>query len=566
MSNIVKKFLKNQNGNFAIIFGLTLAPIAMSMGLAADYSAFQRMDSRVQFATEAAMLAASKHMNYVREQDYAYDGKYDLTNAQLVAEVDKVFKPFFEANFSAGGYELKPDQYTLEYIEADNNTKVLVTMKYDTAVMSAFGKDTMYSSREMIINLKVQPNNYVIDIVMCIDATGSMQNTLNAVKASAMTFNQNLREELGVGPDSTKIKIRVRPMFYRDWEEGRTYQTAMVAYNAAYETYLEDYNEWATGGEESVTGTNWEDLRSNLQSSWNSSSWYFLNGKNWKKSTSKSHPKTHKRVKYEGNWYYFESIADLNAMVDSEKAADTVFIKPETGTPPTPPTKPINHALNDYGDFIDLDPTSFATTGDTKADQNAKFTNFLGSTHAFGGADLPEAAGACLNEAIRSNWYDTQSTDSKTYFKIPNGDKIVSELDDIPAGTYTKVTNIPVVVFWSDAAINSLQKSRDYISPTTPTSYTTFQSLWNDVRPTSETPNPNYSPSGSGGTSKYDLIDKRYRMMIHFGPYNISGFSTLYGWDKVFYGGSLSTGNSQAVKVIAKKILETVPDLLRVGS
>ncbi len=110
-------------------------------------------------------------------------------NAEIVAELDSVFKPFFEANFAAGGYELSDDQYDLEYIEADNNTKVRVTMRYDTSVMAAFGTDAMYSTREMIINLKVQPNNYVIDIVMCIDATGSMQNTLNKVKASAMTFN-----------------------------------------------------------------------------------------------------------------------------------------------------------------------------------------------------------------------------------------------------------------------------------------------------------------------------------------------------------------------------------------
>lgn len=566
MKNIVKSFLKNNGGNFAIIFGLVLAPVAMSIGVAADYAGFKRMEGRMALSTEAAMLAASKELVRLREIDYAADGDYDMTNAQLVTEIDKVFKPFFEANFSAGGYELAPDQYTLEYIEAENNTKVLVTMKYDTAVMNAFGKDKMYASREMIINLKVQPNNYVLDIVMCIDATGSMQNTLNAVKNSAMKFNENLREELGVGPDSKKIKIRVRPMFYRDWEEGRTYQTAMVTYNAQYADYEIAYAEWATGGEESITGTNWEDLRTNLQSSWNSSSWYFLNGKNWKKSTNSTHPKTHKRVKFEGNWYYMTSIAELNTWVDTKKAADIVFIAPGTGTPPTPPTKPTNHALNDYGSFIDLDPTSYATTGATKADQNAKLTAFLGSTSAFGGADLPEAGGACLNEAIRSDWYDIQSTDSKTYFSIPNSDTIVSEMDEVPTGSYTKVTNIPIVVFWSDAAINSLQKSRDYISPTTPVSYDTFKSLWNDVRPTSEAVNPNYNPSGAGGLSKYDLIDKRYRMLIHFGPHNISGFSTLYSWDKVYYGGSLSTGNSQAVKVIAKKILEAVPDLLRVGS
>jgi hypothetical protein len=387
MKNIVKSFLKNNGGNFAIIFGLVLAPVAMSIGLAADYAAYKRMDGHMQLATEAAMLAASKELVRLREIDYAADGDYDMTNAQLVKEIDKIFKPFFEANFSAGGYELKPDQYTLEYIEAENNTKVLVTMKYNTAVMSTFGKNQMYSSREMVINLKVQPNNYVIDIVMCIDATGSMQNTLTAVKNSAMKLNQNLREELGVGLDSTKIKIRVRPMFYRDWEEGR---------------------------EESISGTNWATLRTNLQNSWNSSVWYFQNGTKWTKSTKSTHAKTHKRVKYNNKWEYFTNIALLNDWVDEKIATDIVFVPPNPANAPTPPTKPINHALNDYGDFIDLDPNF--SSGNTKADQNTILTTFLGSTNASGGADLPEAAGACLNEAIRSNWYDIQSNEAKEYF------------------------------------------------------------------------------------------------------------------------------------------------------
>ena len=271
--------------------------------------------------------------------------------------------------------------------------------------------------------------------------------------------------------------------------------------------------------------------------------------------------KTHKRIKYNNKWEYFTSIALLNDWVDEKMATDIVFVPPNPANAPTPPTKPINHALNDYGDFIDLDPNF--SSGNTKADQNAILTTFLGSTNASGGADLPEAAGACLNEAIRSNWYDIQSNEAKEYFKVKSGDKIVSELDQVPLESYTKISNIPVVVFWSDAAINSLQKSRDYISPTTPVSYTNFQNLWGSVIPNSD---PQSSRGVAKSPSTRPIIDTRYRMMIHFGPHNISGFSTLYSWDKVYYGGSLSTGNNQAVKVIAKKILEAVPDLLRVGS
>jgi hypothetical protein len=561
MKNIIKSFARNSSGNFGIMFGLVLTPVLMCMGAAVDYAGFKRMESRMTLASEAAMLAGSKAVVKMREDDYALDGKYDLSNAQIVAELDKVFKPFFEANFSAAGYNLGKDQYKLEYIEADNNTKVRVSMDYDTAVMGIVGKKTIKATREMLINLKVQPNNYVIDIVMCIDATGSMQNTLNAVKASAMTFNNDLREQIGVGTESQKVKIRVRPMFYRDWEEGLAYKNAMTTYNTAYAQYLVALHDWETGGEKIISGTNWTQMRTNLQNQWNSSSWYYQNGKNWKESTKASNPKTHKRVDYQNNWNYFTSVTELNTWVDGLIVADTVFIKPKTGPKPTEPTKPVNYGLTAYDGFIDLDPNS--TSGFTRLDQNNKLTSFLGSQTAWGGNDLPESAGACLNEAVRSNWYDIKSAESREYFKVHSGDAIISEKDPVPTGTYTKITNIPVVVFWSDAAIQSLQKSRDYISATTPVTYSAFQNLWNGAIPAGD---PESSKGVAANGTGRPVIDNRYRMMIHFGPQGISGFSTLYTWDKVFYGGSLSTGNKDGVKVIAKKILEAIPDMLRVGT
>lgn len=69
MKNIVKSFLKNNGGNFAIIFALVLTPVAMTVGVATDYAGFRRMDSRMSLATEAAMLAASKELVRLREID-----------------------------------------------------------------------------------------------------------------------------------------------------------------------------------------------------------------------------------------------------------------------------------------------------------------------------------------------------------------------------------------------------------------------------------------------------------------------------------------------------------------
>ncbi|MCB1423541.1 MAG: hypothetical protein KDJ69_13975, partial [Nitratireductor sp.] len=171
----MKKFLRNEGGNFATILGVAITPVLMCAGVSVDYVGFKRLETRMTLSAEAAMLAASKEVQKAREEDYADNGNYDFSNAELVEKLDEVFKPHFEANYEAGGYDLHEDSYTLEYMEVDDQAKVMITMDYDTAVMRAFGYNKMTARKEMVINMKVQPKNYIIDIVMCIDATGSMQ-------------------------------------------------------------------------------------------------------------------------------------------------------------------------------------------------------------------------------------------------------------------------------------------------------------------------------------------------------------------------------------------------------
>lgn len=539
MKGIVKKFLKDEGGNFATILGVALTPVLMCAGVSVDYVGFKRLETRMTLSAESALLAASKEVKKMQEEDYADNGVYDYSNDEYVAKLDEVFKPFFETNYEAGGYELGEDNYTLEYIEADNVTKVAVTMDYDTAVMRAFGYEKMTARKEMVVNLKVQPKNYIIDIVMCIDATGSMQNTLDAVQASAKTFNSDLRAELGVGDFSQKMKIRVRPIFYRDWEEGRDYQYAYASYEQDLQDWEDQWGDWEPGDSTGLS----ESERNSLRNSFNYSGWYYQRYGYWYYSNRYWKPKTHKRVYYEGSYHYFRDMAELEAWMNTLEGSGS-------GSPPPQPEPPVNHGLNMYGDFIDLDPSDedAARAGDDRTtmreERSDELESFLGSTYAFGGHDWPEAAGACLNEAIRSDWFDNQSAEAREYFKIPEHHLIIKQGDPIPAQTYTLVTPVPVVVFWSDATINSLSLSQQYLSSTTPTSWSTFKNLWQD-------------------DSK---IEQSHKLLVRFGPESASGFNTIMGWDRTYYGGSLTVGNQQAVKVIAEKILDSIPDMLRVGS
>ncbi|WP_156892540.1 TadE/TadG family type IV pilus assembly protein [Salaquimonas pukyongi] len=539
MKGIVRKFLKDDGGNFAIILGLALTPVIMCAGVSVDYVGFKRVENRMTLSAESALLAASKEVKKMQEEDYADNGRYDYSNEQYVAKLDEVFKPFFEANYEAGGYDLDRENYTLEYIEVDNVTKLAVAMDYDTAVMKAFGYDRLTARKEMVVNLKVQPKNYIIDIVMCIDATGSMQNTLDAVQASAKTFNTDLRTELGVGEFSQKLKIRVRPIFYRDWEEGRDYQNAYAGYEQDLQDWENEWGDWEPGDGSGLS----ESEKNQFRNEFNYSSWYYNKNGRWRKSNRNWKPKTHKRVRHEGTKYYFRDMAELEAWMNTLEGSGS-------SEPPPRPEPPVNHGLNMYGDFIDLDPSEeeAARAGEDRlsmrSDRNDLLEGFLGSTHAFGGHDWPEAAGACLNEAVRSDWFDNQSAEAREYFKIPDHHMIIQQGEPIPAQTYTLVTPVPVVVFWSDATINSLSLSRQYLSSTTPTSWASFKNLWQD-------------PS---------KMEQSHKLLVRFGPESASGFNTIMGWDRTYYGGSLTVGNQQAVKVIAEKILDSIPDMLRVGS
>ena len=60
MHRLLKRFCNNEGGNFAIIFGLVLVPIAASIGAGVDYSQMYSRKSKMQSAADTAVLAAAQ--------------------------------------------------------------------------------------------------------------------------------------------------------------------------------------------------------------------------------------------------------------------------------------------------------------------------------------------------------------------------------------------------------------------------------------------------------------------------------------------------------------------------
>ena len=288
----------------ANICGLPPFRYFFAVGASVDYSRYSRGVTNLTSAGDIAIFAASKKMS----------GSGENNDDALQLELEDEFDKFMVANFDKDEYSMEFTR-TLTFDRDAQTVSVEVEGTQKTAflqvtnVFGMFGTDQLTFKTTLGTRLETTPENYVMDIIMCIDATGSMQNTLNSVQANAATFNTQLRSELNIDQTDPRFKVRVRPIYFRDWQDQQYY--GQWGY---YWTYYPTHSWWHR--------------------------WHRV----WRQNT-----------------------------------AAGISIAP---------------------DFYDLDDA-----GDTAA-----FQAFLNTETASGGGDAPEAAGACLNEGMRSDWYDRDET------------------------------------------------------------------------------------------------------------------------------------------------------------
>jgi Flp pilus assembly protein TadG len=106
---MLKKFWRNQDGNYAAIFAFAMIPIITSVGLAVDYSNISRLKYSLGDATDAAGLAVSKLY---------------VTGTKTDAELRDFAQKFFAANFDPK-YLPKTVVTTTFPNEAGNSSKEL---------------------------------------------------------------------------------------------------------------------------------------------------------------------------------------------------------------------------------------------------------------------------------------------------------------------------------------------------------------------------------------------------------------------------------------------------------
>ncbi len=201
----VKKFLKNDSGNVAMIFGIALIPLMLSVGAAVDYSRASSLQSKVAHATDAALLAAvASVIDDVDLEDTA------AINSRLKRE----FEPFFLANMNDYPY-YKYGGYSISFDPKTKAVDVDVDFDYKTAVFGVVGVNSWQSDVNAAAKLEVNSGG-AISMYLVLDRSGSMRSKtgggvtkLKSLQIAVSSMIENFKES-----DSGEEYIRMGAVAY----------------------------------------------------------------------------------------------------------------------------------------------------------------------------------------------------------------------------------------------------------------------------------------------------------------------------------------------------------------
>lgn len=210
--NRLARLHADERGSFAVVLALALVPVIATFGLAANYSAANGRKTSYQTIADAAALAGATAA--------ATDGDD--------ARKDRA-RQWFDTQTTV--QKLPPANVT---VTVNNGTvKVDATATVEPMInMAHLGTvDVKVSSTAQIAQERIRR---VLDVAFCIDATGSMQNTINSVKARASSFSDDLNTALAARGLEKFDYTRIRAVFYRDFavDDGKEHTSRWYTYTA----------------------------------------------------------------------------------------------------------------------------------------------------------------------------------------------------------------------------------------------------------------------------------------------------------------------------------------------
>jgi hypothetical protein len=191
-----RRFCRDASGTIAVMFAFALLPLLLFVGAALDYSRASSDRAGLQRAVDAAVIAA---------------GREKVADAERVVIAEKVFRssvrPDLVGNVTRMAFRMDATVTKITgEVDSVTPTTILGIGGWRNVPIGAYS--------EIVI---AKPQVRQLDVVMCIDASASMDATLNAVKNNALTFEANLNAEIQRRGFDPFDAMRVRVIFFRDY-------------------------------------------------------------------------------------------------------------------------------------------------------------------------------------------------------------------------------------------------------------------------------------------------------------------------------------------------------------
>ncbi|MES2907193.1 MAG: TadE/TadG family type IV pilus assembly protein [Pseudomonadota bacterium] len=211
------RFAAAQRGTVAIIFAFAFIPVLLITGAAVDYTHVSSSKAALQEQLDAAILAGTtfKTSDNKEKIEFARKHFYASTPADLKSYVHSL---------------------DIDIMADEQGLHGAIDAIVPTQFMHVLGWDEMRTT--LISEADITVDNRQLDMVFCIDATGSMQEEINGVTSAASSLEDQINAKLKAKHKTPFNAMRVRVIFYRDFgaEEGKIDLFAPPQSQEAYNT------------------------------------------------------------------------------------------------------------------------------------------------------------------------------------------------------------------------------------------------------------------------------------------------------------------------------------------
>ncbi|MCA0405657.1 MAG: pilus assembly protein TadG-related protein [Proteobacteria bacterium] len=195
LRSVFRRWKNERQGSIAVMYSLALIPVISLFGLAVSFSDVSEKRSRYQRIADAAALAGA---------------------TASATDADSARQARAKTWFNQQAKEANLPVATVNVAVTNGNVVVTATANYSPKFSEFLpgGWEISVTSTAQLATVTIRR---VLDVVFCIDATGSMQNTINSVKARANSFSDDLNNALTTRGLEKFDYTRIRAVFYRDF-------------------------------------------------------------------------------------------------------------------------------------------------------------------------------------------------------------------------------------------------------------------------------------------------------------------------------------------------------------